>query len=194
LAARLILDRESAMADLTTLANLKAWLNLTATGDDAVLTRLVTAASAFVENWLGRAIGLAAYLEARDGTGGSTLAFTVTPVLAVTALTIDGHPVPPSPDGIAPGYVFTPSRLALLGGGFRRGLGNVLIGYQAGYAAVPPEVEQAVIALAALRYRERERIGLVSQGLAGETTSFAQKDMPADVATALQRYRKVVPL
>ncbi len=182
------------MADLTTLANLKAWLNLSATGDDSLLSRLVTAASGFVENWLGRAIGLSVYLETRDGTGGSTLAFAVTPVLAVSALTIDGNPVLPSPDGVAPGYVFSPSRLALRGAGFRRGLGNVVVSYQAGYAAVPPEVEQAVIALAALRYRERERIGLVSKGLAGETTSFAQKDMPADVATALQRYRKVVPL
>ena len=118
----------------------------------------------------------------------------MTPVVGVTALTIDGNPILPSPDGIAPGYVFSPSRLALIGGGFRRGLANVLLGYQAGYAAVPPEIEQAVIELAALRYRERDRIGLVSKGLAGETTSFAQKDMPADVATALQRYRKVVPL
>lgn len=182
------------MADLTTLANLKGWLNLTATGDDALLGRLVTAASAFVENWLGRAVGLTAYGETRDGTGGTTLAFAVTPVVGVTALTIDGNPIRPSPDGIAPGYVFSPSRLALIGGGFRRGLANVLLGYQAGYAAVPPEIEQAVIELAALRYRERDRIGLVSKGLAGETTSFAQKDMPADVATALQRYRKVVPL
>jgi len=182
------------MADLTTLANLKAWLNLTATGDDALLGRLVTAASAFVENWLGRPIGLTGFVETRDGTGGTTLAFTVTPVTAVTALAIDGHPILPSPDGVAPGYVFSPTRLALLGGGFRRGLGNIQLSYQAGYAGVPPEVEQATIALAALRYRERERIGLVSKGLAGETTSFAQKDMPADVATALQRYRKVVPL
>jgi uncharacterized phiE125 gp8 family phage protein len=182
------------MADLTTLANLKAWLNLTATGDDALLGRLVTAASAFVENWLGRAAATTSYVETRDGTGGTTLVFAVTPVTAVTALTIDNHPIAPSPDGVAPGYVFSPSRLALIGGGFRRGLANVTVSYQAGYAATPPEIEQAVIALAALRYRERERIGLVSKGLAGETTSFAQKDMPADVATALQRYRKVVPL
>lgn len=182
------------MADLTTLTNLKTWLNLSATGDDVLLARLVTAASAFVENWLGRTVGLTAYVEARDGTGGSTLGFTVTPVVTMTSLAIDGNPVLPSPDSIAPGYVFSPSRLALIGGCFRRGFGNVLVGYQAGYADVPAEVEQAVIELAALRYRERERIGLVSKGLAGETTSFAQKDMPADVATALQRYRKVVPL
>jgi hypothetical protein len=182
------------MADLTTLANLKGWLNLTATGDDALLARLVTAASGFVENWLGRAIGLTSYVETRDGTGGTTLAFAVTPVMAVSALAIDGNPVLPSADGIAPGYVFSSSRLALIGGGFRRGLANVLVSYQAGYADVPPEVEQAVIAIAALRYRERERIGLVSKGLAGETTSFAQKDMPADALTALQRYRKLVPL
>ena len=182
------------MADLTTLANLKGWLNLTATGDDLLLARLVTSASAFVESWLGRAVGLADYVETRDGTGGSTLAFAVGPVQSVTALSIDGNGVAASPDGIAPGYVFSPSRLALIGRRFRPGLANVTISYQAGYATVPADIEQAVIALAALRYRERERIGLASKGLAGETTSFAQKDMPADVATALQHYRKVVPL
>jgi hypothetical protein len=47
-----------AYGDLTTLADVKAWLqtgqNPFPATDDALLTRLITAASQFVQSWLGR--------------------------------------------------------------------------------------------------------------------------------------------
>jgi hypothetical protein len=73
---------------------------------------------------------------------------------------------------------------------FSRGFQNVVVGYTAGYAATPPEIEQACIELVALRYKERDRIGQASKNLAGEVVSFAQKDMPADVQTMLAQYRR----
>jgi hypothetical protein len=180
--------------DLTTLANLKAWLNVTSTADDALLQTLVTAASVFIESWLDRPILQGVVTEIRDGTDGDVLVLAVTPVTAVASLTIDGVDVPPAPDATSPGYAFTTTRLSLLGRRFRRGRGNVQVTYSAGYATVPPDLAQAAIALAGLRYRDRDRIGLAAKGLAGETTSFSPADMPADVATVLQLYRKVVPL
>ena len=50
-----------AAGDLTSLANLKAWLNTTGTfgsTDDAILTRLITAASGFLARYLGRDVVL----------------------------------------------------------------------------------------------------------------------------------------
>jgi hypothetical protein len=67
------------------------------------------------------------------------------------------------------------------------------VAYTAGYADVPPDLEQACLELASMRFKERDRIGHSSAVMAGQQVNFIIKDMPADVATILQQYRKVVP-
>ncbi|HZL59440.1 MAG TPA: hypothetical protein VFC38_07040 [Stellaceae bacterium] len=185
-----------AIGDLTTLANVKAWLSppLTTTNDDALLTRLVTAASQFIQSWLGRTIAEATYMETRDGPGGTRLFLRNRPVVSVAAVTVDGVAVPASsPPPTGAGYLFDDSSLYLVGHAFSRGRQNVTVNYTAGFAATPPEIEQACIALVALRYKERDRIGQVSKNLGGEVVAFAQKDVPADVATLLAQYKNTAP-
>jgi uncharacterized phiE125 gp8 family phage protein len=181
-------------SDLCALGDVKAWLNLSTTSDDTLLASLITNVSGFITSGLNRAVLSASYTETRDGTGGRTLAFGVTPVTAVTSLTINGRTIPPAPDNFNPGYRFGPSRLSLYGFRFTQGYDNVAVSYTAGFASVPDDLAQACIQLVALRYRERDRIGLVSKGLAGEATAFLQKAMTDDVAAVLQRYRRVAPL
>ncbi|HUC62655.1 MAG TPA: head-tail connector protein [Alphaproteobacteria bacterium] len=182
-----------AAGDLTSLDNVKAWLAIPSnqTTDDTLLTRLITAASGYIQTWLGRTLALASYTETRDGTGGRRLAFLETPAQSVASVMVDGIAVPASPGPPAPGYVFDASFLTLIGYRFARGPANVLLSYQAGYASTPAEVEQACIELVSLRYRERDRIGQVSKGLAGETVTFAQKDMSDDIRTILSAYQRV---
>ena len=182
-----------AAGDLTSLANVKAWFAppLAATTDDTLLQRLITAASGFILTWLDRDLVEQSYSEIRDGTGGRRLALAHTPVTAVTSLAIDGVAISPMPDATSPGYGFTATQILLRGHAFNRGIRNVVVTYTAGYAATPPEVEQACIELVALRYRERERIGHVSKSLAGETVAFSQKDMSDDIKTILSVYRRV---
>jgi hypothetical protein len=186
--------------DLTNLADVKAWLqtgqNPFPATDDALLTRLITAASEFIQNWLGRQIAAADWLEMRDGTGGQLLAFANIPVTAVLSLSIDGLMIPPAPldGGFSAGYTFTPTELALRGYVFTRRPQNVIVTYTAGYAATPPDIAQACIELVCQRYRERTRIGEVSKSLGGgETVTFSQKDMPEAVKTLLAQYRAVAP-
>ncbi len=186
-----------AAGDLTTLANVKAYLSppLTTTNDDALLSRLITAASQFIQSWLNRTIAVTSYTDTRNGGGGARVFLRNRPVTAVSSVTIDGVIVPasnPPPNGA--GYLFDDNSIYLVGQVFSKGVQNVVIQYTAGYAATPPEIEQACIALVVLRYKERDRIGQVSKNLAGEVVSFQQKDMPADVATTLDQYRNVVPL
>jgi hypothetical protein len=187
--------------DLTTLDDVTAWLqigqNPFPATDDALLTRLITAASQFIQTWIGRPIAAADWVEVRDGTGGQRLAFAVSPVSAVLSLTIDGLTIPPSPanDGFAAGYVFTPTELAVRGYNLTRRAQNIVVTYTAGYATPPPELAQACIELVCQRYRERTRIGEVSKTLGGgETVSFAQKDMSDDIKTILSQYRAVAPV
>lgn len=181
--------------DLTTLADLEAWLGLAAGNvDEPLLARLITAASAYIETWCDRQFAAQDYAETRDGTGALRMAFAQTPVTAVSGVTINGQAIPPGDAVSTPGYFFTPTMLTLNGYEFARGLGNVQLAYTAGFAATPPDIAQACIELAAFRYRELERVGVASKGLAGETTSFVIKDLPPAVATILAAWRRVVPL
>ena len=189
-----------AFGDLTTLGDVKLWLQ-TGQGafpdtDDALLARLITAASQFIQSWLGRQIASGDWQEVRDGTGGQRLSFANTPVSAMLSLSIDGVAIPPAPSdgGFGPGYVFSPTELALRGYVFTRRAQNVILTYTAGYLATPPDIAQAAIELVCQRYRERTRIGEVSRAIGGnETVTFSQLDMSADVTLLLSQYRVVAP-
>ena len=190
-----------AVGDLCALADVKAWLqtgqNAFPASDDALLLRLITAASQFIQIWLNRQIAAADWIEILDGNGGQQLAFANFPVSTVLSLSIDGIAIPPAPGdgGFVAGYTFTPTILSLRGFVFTRRAQNVLLTYTAGYSSVPPEIAQSCIELVGLRYRERARIGEVSKALGGgETVTYAQKDMSDDVRTTLQQYRSVAPL
>jgi len=190
-----------AFGDLTTLADVKAWLQ---TGqdafpgtDDVLLARLITAASQFVQSWLNRRIAATDWQEIRDGTGGQRLGFANIPVTAVLSLSIDGLEIPPSPagGGFGAGYVFSPTELALRGYVFTRRAQNVIVTYTAGYPVTPPDIAQAAIELVCLRYRERTRIGEVSRALGGgETVTYSQLDMSDDVKLLLSQYRLLAPV
>jgi hypothetical protein len=184
-----------AFGDLTTLADVKGWLQTGQAAfpasDDALLTRLIAAASQYIQIWLNRQVASADYLEIRDGTGGHRLQFACFPVTAVVSLTIDGQTVPAAASFNEAGYRFGSTQLSVRGYRFNRGAQNVVVAYTAGYPTTPPEVAQACIELVA---RERGRIGEVSRSLGGaETVAYAQKDMSDAIKTLLQQYRLVAP-
>ena len=135
-----------AFGDLTTLDDVKLWLQTGTTAfpdtDDTLLSRLITAASQFIQAWLNRQIALGDWQEVRDGSGGQRLAFANFPVTAVLSLSIDGLQIPPAPSdgGFDAGYVFTPTELALRGYVVTRRAQNGVVTYTAGYAATPADV------------------------------------------------------
>lgn len=181
------------MADYATLAQVKEWLGITGTGDDALLTRAIGAASEFVRTWLGYEILSASYTERRNGLGGDALPFAHYPVTAVSSLTVNSVSIPAS-SGLIKGYVFDERSIYYIQGNFPQGRLNIGIVYTAGLASTPADITQAVIDLVSLRYKERDRIGITSKSLAGESISFAVKEIPDTVLGVLKQYRKVVPL
>lgn len=207
-----------AVGDLTTLADVKTWLQ-TAPGqfpssDDALLARLITAASQFIIEKLGRPVLAADYIEVRDGLtglwgqGDARFQFAVTPCTAVLSVVVDNIAIPPVPAltpgapglvtslpyGFQAGYLFSPTQLVIRGYRVPCRAQCVTMTYTAGYQTVPPDLAQACIELVALRYRERTRIGEVSKHLGGETVSYLQKDMSASTLSAIQCYRLVAPI
>ena len=179
------------MADLTTLANAKAWIPVTGTADDALLTRLISAASATAEQYIGRNVISANYTDKRDGNGKAFLYLANAPCTAISTLTVDGVPAAPQTIVGGNGYVFDANYITLVGAVFTQGVKNVTVSYTAGYASPPLDIEQAVIDLVAFKYNARKWIGQSSKVLQGETINFLH-DVPPDIYRALLQYRRTV--
>jgi hypothetical protein len=148
--------------DLTTLADVKAWLGRADSNSDTVLTALITRASRQIYSHLQRGLILPHGVnEVRDGTGGNSLVLKQWPVLSVSSVTVATLSIQPAPavsadpdagggpgfcggagwtcetwDGTPPGR---PQVLSLSGYTFGRCFPsaqnnqNVLVVYQAGY-------------------------------------------------------------
>lgn len=192
-----------AAPDLTTRNDLKAWLQITGTTDDALLDLLITSISEWIQVWLSFRVWVTSYSDKLNGNGGAVLYLPNPFLVAVTSVKIDGAAIPLSAGPDAAGYYLVGEGQNLSGIGLRnyrftRGFSNVEVTYTAGIAtdanSVPHDLQRCCLEMCAMKYKERDRIGLVSKGLGGETTTFFMKDMPDTVATALANWQKVVPL
>lgn len=170
---------------------------------DPLLSRLITAASTAIQSWLNRTIASAEYTEYRDGQNMPQMMLQNYPVTAVQSLTVQGlaiQPRPPyGPDVTSAnfgGYVFDANRIMLSGYRFPRGFQNVVVQYTAGYATTPTDVEQACIDIIGDWFKYRERIGLSSMGIEGQSVSFDRflhGQMPSRAQMILNQYKRVAP-
>ena len=71
---------------LTSLSNLKSWLGITASTDDAVLERAIDRATSRIESYLERNIKERSYAEWRSGAGVDTIRLHQWPVTTVTSV------------------------------------------------------------------------------------------------------------
>lgn len=176
---------------LTTLAKVKQYGQIDSVEDDLLLTRMIEAASAEIERYCSRSFASAARAEVRDGTGGRRLSMRYYPVTAVASLTIDGKVIPPRPSPTASGYTFDDYQIRLTGYVFEEGFDNVEVVYSAGLATIPEDLQQACAELVVTRYKARDRIGVSSKSLAGESISFVVDEFPDAVLGTIDRYRMV---
>ena len=184
------------MSDLTTVANVVGYLGLSdtaATAANSLLARLVSAASAFLEQNLNRTFEVTEYVETRNGHDERFITFGDYPVASVQSVVISGVTVPPAPDMTSNGYLFDSTRLSLSGYRFYRGYLNVELQYTAGFVTIPLEIEQACIELVSAKYKGRDRIGVSAKTINGETISFTRSDLTEDLKSVLRAYQKVVP-
>lgn len=179
---------------LTTVAKVKEWLSLKV-DPPADLQLVLDAASAFVEKYLGFPVLRHTVTEHRDGNGKTEMMLKEHYVLSFTSVTINGQAFPESPDYQQRGWRHADWWIMLQGGEvFPRGRRNITLVYEAGFDVVPADIEQAVIDLCALRYKEKDRIGVQSKTLAAETISFMISDLSQSQRAVLNKYRRVVPV
>lgn len=179
--------------DLTTVDNVKGYLNLTSTVDDALIAQIITAESALMQGWISRSFGVVGYTDIFSGNGRNEHYMHNSPVVSITSVTVDGATIPAATTLQDAGYVVINEQLVLLKHTFTRGCINCQVIYQAGQV-VPADIAQACVELVAKRYRDRDRVGMVSKGLAGETTTYETKALPDHVKLILQQYKKVTPV
>jgi len=173
--------------DFCKVQHIKDWLGLKTQDADGLLQRLITSQSLLIEDWLSMPILSAARTETYDGTGTQDLVLRVFPVTAVAALAVGGVSVP------AASFTFDDLGVHLVNDTFPQGRGNVSVTYTAGYAEVPPALQQACIELVSFRYRERDRIGVSVHAIAQGNTTYSLRDFPPQVLTLLQQYKRVTP-
>ena len=195
LAAWVITVYEANDIDLTTIQNAIAYLPEMMTAPPTLIQRLITSSSSFIQTHLDRIFTIKTCSEARNGNGHSVMPFYDYPVVAMRSLVIDGKTISPYVQGSGTiGYLFDIKTLYLKNGHFPKGLQNIQFSYDAGYQNIPSEIEQVTIDLISLKYKQRERIGLLSVHMGTETTSYVKSDLTDDTKRLLQQYQRVAPI
>jgi hypothetical protein len=146
--------------DLTTLATVKAYLGITDSNSDTLLTRLITSCSTALVDEMSREVIRQSYTETIDGDDerirrtmtrmtrtveDQALTFSIellhTPVIGDPTITIDGAAVTKRPDLNSDGWVLLEyERIEIVGSLgliFTTGVANVVISYEAG-EFIPP--------------------------------------------------------
>lgn len=176
---------------LTTLAKVKQYGQITEFESDTLLVRMIDAASAAIENHCSRSFLSAQYTEVRDGTGQRKLTMRNFPITNVASVSVNGQNIPIRLSPLGNGYTYDDHTLKLSGYRFDEGMDNVQVIYTAGLSVVPEDIEIACAEMVMLRYKARDRIGVSSKSLAGETISFTSDDFPDYVTRILDQYNMV---
>lgn len=163
--------------------------------DDGLLQLLADGASRAARTFIGTDILQETLTEYRNGTGTGALVLRRRPVSAVAYVKIGAPGTTRALLSVNRDYVWDEfSILAVDGTTFPRGVQNIEIQYTAGFADVPADVREKVAKMAAVRFRELDRLGETSKSQGGTTVNFETKDLPEDVRLVLEQYRSRTPV
>lgn len=198
-----------AIAPITTVAEFKDYAGITSVNQDALIASLIEPCTAAIGAYCNRPFSSASVTEYRDGNGSTRMQLAHYPITNFGSLFIDGREIPKAVGGGA-GYVAVPGSrvLVLIGYRFTQGVRNVVASFVAGYgdeagvAPWPDDLKMAAHLYMLTRIRERERIGVGSKALAGESVSFVDATsgtsgrsggVPSAAAGILKNYANTVP-
>lgn len=191
---------------LTSLTALKSYLQISGDQHDALLESLIEAVSAQFNAYTGRLLTARDYSwreadpeydsdnAVLDGTGLAELIVPQYPVQSLDGLSVGGAEL----DLELAALDRAAGVLSLKSGVFPRGKENVGLIYRAGFAAVPPDLAQAALEQAAVRFQESAaghgRLGISARTLADGSLSYASSALLAQVREVLDRYRNRIAL
>lgn len=185
--------------DLTTLANVKTFLGQTTTAADIELQQLISGVtqSMYLEAGLqaredGEPPSLFedTYKERYHGLGGSSMLLRWSPIVKVTALTIDDTLIPAAKTARESGYVWDRFAVWVRGYVFTRGIRNVGVTYTAGVdpnGTLAKSLELETIELVAAMFKGKKYLHIQSEKLGDQMITYARQAMPDRVRELLMR-------
>jgi hypothetical protein len=188
------------VVQLTTLANAEQWLGFVPGQNpaiDAIITRLILAASAFIRRETGRVLASVAWTETYNGVGSNRLMLRNQPVTAIMSLQIGDTVILPAASPTATGYLFDDKMIYLNGFLFYRGFQNIQVTYQGGPLPGDDDAtlaEDACIELVAWDFKRKDRIQVETETLAGQVEHYTIKEVPDEIARKIWRLKRVTPI
>lgn len=200
--------------DLTTLNDVKAWLQIQSanTDDDDTIQFLITSFSQYVLNRTGVASfnSVNQYTEIYDGNGSQRLFLRNYPITSIISVVVGSYQVSQSTSTSSAGLFIEqiPRSIAFRSGGvgwttavgiypytFRPGIGNVQVTYMAGYTSVPYDLQEACMKAVAINYKRKDWIDLASKTLTASgggtgTTAYRAWALPPEIERVLVWYSR----
>jgi hypothetical protein len=172
---------------LTTVANVKSYMDITDATDDVIIDVLIDRVSAWVENYCNRIFGSTTYDELYDGNNRESIIVKNAPVTAFTTLEVDD-------EAVATGdyFWYDYGEVILEKNRFGTKRQSVHCVYVAGFAVVPYEVEDAAIKLVAMSFynKGKDRLGISSKTLGREgSVTYTSSSIPNEVKNVLDSFR-----
>jgi hypothetical protein len=176
------------MMGLTTVANVKTYLGVVGSADDALIENLIDRVTNFIQKYCNRNFTRSNYDEYYDGSGTGYLFLPSYPIVSVALLEIDDVAEASTDYAI---YAET-GMIRLRNGKFNDGILNVHVTYTAGYANVPKDLEQACTEIVAMKYYSRgtEKFGVTARNFGEGGAISYERTLPAEIKGILDLYKR----
>lgn len=182
-----------------TVEDLEAWIPDLPAGnkDEPLLQTLLDTAAQVLQDAVSRDMTqVTSYTEYREVPRSHRIMLRVQPVVSLTSVSYvpSGTPYDSNPLALQVSATPNESYAYVLDGMLHVPFAvtekrRLAITYTAGYASVPSDFQQAVLELAALRYKDRTHIGQVSKNINGETVTYQTKQWNNFIQSVVARYQ-----
>lgn len=190
--------------NLCSLDDLKMHLEIESDSQNTFLGKLVLRATQFIETYCNRQLASREFTEYYSGDGTNSIMLPNTPITAVTQIKDDksgqaDFDYDDTDENDAFSFEEWGKLLLTNGDVFREPsstypLRNYKIVYTGGYATAPEDLRQVCIELAAAKFylKDKQRQGIASKSVAGQTISYRPDDLSPAQKEVLEAYRTIV--
>lgn len=184
------------MDKFATLEDLKEYLGITDSDDDALLNSLIEQATAFIQSYTWRDLIAKDYTDQEyNWEGQREFILDQFPVNSLTSFQYNTWTLwnPIWSDFDPDTYKLDPKVWKIfLGFNLLRGFQNIRVTFNAGYDPIPADIEFATIKIAAWNYNTRNADWIVSESVDGASIRFGEnKKVSEEVLLILDPYKNV---
>lgn len=200
---------------ICTVEDVKTYNGTTSNNLDPLILSLIPSCLRAIGEFCNRNFSYSPVTEYRDGNDASRMTMSNYPIVSFTSLSIDDITIPKSTGINIAGWFVPPfSRIVVLRGyKFTRGIRNCVFNFTSGYGDAsgvssadlspwPEELKLALMMFITTRIKERDRLGIGSKSLAGESVTFvdatsgtsgSSQGIPIAARIILENYTNTVP-